>query len=65
MGNAMEGSARGADAAEGRLGDYRRNNGADEETRARESGREEKKRGAAFLTLRRNSKDARSLRGGG
>ena len=65
MGNAMEGSARGADAAEGRLGDERRNNGTGEETRARESGREEKKRGAAFLTLRRNSRDAWASRGGG
>ena len=65
MGNAMEGSARGADAAEGWLGDERRNNGAGEETRARESEREEKKRGAAFLTLRRNSRDARASRGGG
>ena len=61
----MEGSARGADAAEGRLGDERRNNGTGEETRARESGREENKRGAAFLTLQRNSRDARASRGGG
>ena len=64
-GKPMEGSGRRVRASKGANGGEGRNLCAGEQSRARESGREEKERGAAFLTMRRNSRDARASRGSG
>ena len=65
MRNVMAGSVQGKDAAEGKLGGEGRNGGDGELNHARESGTEGRKGGAALLTLRRTSRDARASRRGG